>query len=413
MRNIPERADLRMAQQLEFTMLQRHSGFVAVAFAIELLISATGAAAPALKDRDTSTPFVEWAIAGDFASNDPHDPLFVKDLVVVGTDKGELRAYRNHDGKLAWAHQHGKRIFHAPCSDGERIYFTSESGLTAVSIKDGSVSWRFALACCDGPSIALANQGLVYVGGNDGNLYALDAKTGKQRWTSDFISDAPADPPGFAGARARLQNTKARPSALASDGKTLYLSIFDQCRVVAVRADNGKRLWSFQSGGWLYGSAIATDKQVFFGSQDDFFYCVDKQSGKEVWRHQTKGRIESGGVVDQKNVYFGSCDGGLYCLNQSDGKQQWRFATDPQADGRKSAIYSVPILRRGGVCFAAGEGQAYSVDCETGKLNWKIRPSDASHMYCSPATDGSRLFLVTRAAEKGQGEPSLVAVGFK
>lgn len=394
-------------------MLRCHSGLVASTIAIVLLISPTGTAAPGLKDRDTSTPFVEWSVAGGFGANEPHDPLFIKDLVIVGTDKGELRAFRNSDGKLAWMHEHGKRIFHAPCSDGERVYFTSEMGLTAVSIKDGSVSWSFAVAVCDGPVLVLADQGLVYVGGNDGNLYAVDSKTGKQRWTSDFISDAPADPPGFAGERARMQNTKARPSALATDGNTVYLSVFDQCRVVAVRADNGKRLWSFQSGGWLYGTAVATDKHVFFGSQDKYFYCVDKLTGKEVWKHQTKGRIESGGVVDQKFVYFGSCDGGLYGLNQSDGKQQWRFATDPQSDGRKSAIYSVPVLRRGGVCFAAGEGQAYSVDCDTGKLNWKIRPSEGSHMYCSPATDGTRLFLVTRAADKGQGEPSLVAVGFK
>ncbi len=394
-------------------MRQRLSNLVAVGIIFVLITSPTGTAAPALRDRDTSTPFVQWAIASDFASNDPNDPLFIKDIVVVGTDKGELRAYRNSDGKLAWVHQHGKRIFHTACSDGERVYFSSESGLTTVSIKDGSKLWSFARACCDGPTLVLADRGLVYVGGEDGNLYALESKTGKQRWTSDFISDAPADPPGFVGNKARLQNTKARPTALASDGKTLYLSVFDQSRVVAVRADNGQRVWSFQSKGWIYGSALATDKHVFFGSQDDCFYCVDKQSGKEIWRYRTKSRIESGGVVDKKNVYFGSCDGGLYCLNQSDGKLQWRFATDLQSDGRRSAIYSVPILRRGGVCFAAGEGQAYSVDCTTGKLNWKIRPSDGSQMYCSPATDGSRLFLVTRTAEKGRGEPSLVAVGFK
>jgi outer membrane protein assembly factor BamB len=284
--------------------------------------------------------------------------------------------------------------------------------LTALSIKDGSELWSFANASCDGPTRVLADQGLVYVGGHDGNLYAVESRTGKQRWTSDFISDAPPDPPGFARTVARIQNTKARPNEISSDGKVLFLSIFDQCRVVAVRADNGKRLWSFQTGGWVHGLAVATDKHVFFGSQDDCFYCVDKQTGKESWKIRTKGRIESGSVVDQKYVYFGSCDGGLYCLNQSDGKQQWRFATDSDSAGKKSAINSVPVLRRGGICFAAGEGQAYSVDCETGKLNWKIRPSEGLQMYCSSATDGSRLFFVTRAAAK-EGEPSLVTVGFK
>jgi outer membrane protein assembly factor BamB len=355
---------------------------------------------------------VHWTLSKDFNSNDPHDPLVVDDKVIVGTDRGQLRAYRCKDGNSVWVHQHGERIFHRPCSDGQRIYFSSAKGLTAVKVEDGTEQWRFALACCDGPTLVLAKQGTVFVGGNDGNLYALDAKTGKQVWASDFIADAPPDPPNFPGERARMTNTKARPSALATDSETLFLSVFDQCRIVAVNATDGKRLWSFQTGGWVYGSAVATEKHVFFGSQDEAFYCLDKRTGRKVWSHQTKGRIESGGAVDDEFVYFGSCDGGIYCLNQCDGKARWRYATD-QREGRNSAIYSVPVLRQGGVYFAAGEGQAYAVNQQTGELKWKIRPSRGSELYCSPASDGALFFLVTRASFKGNGEPSLVALRLK
>lgn len=355
---------------------------------------------------------VQWTLTKDFSSNDPHDPLAVQDKVIVGTDEGQLRAYRCKDGNSMWVHQHGARIFHRPCSDSQRIYFTSAKGLTAVKVEDGTDVWRFGLACCDGPSLVLAKQGTVFVGGNDGNLYALDAKTGKQVWASDFLADAPPDPPNFSGERARQTNTKARPSALASDGERLFLSVFDQCRIVAVKATDGKRLWSFQTGGWVYGSAVATENHVFFGSQDKFFYCLDKRTGRKVWSHQTKGRIESGGAVDDKYVYFGSCDGAVYCLNQSDGQARWQFATD-QRDGRNSAIYSVPVLHQGGVYFAAGEGQAYAVNQHTGELKWKVRPSKGSELYCSPATDGALFFVVTRASGKFNGEPSLVAIGLK
>jgi outer membrane protein assembly factor BamB len=356
--------------------------------------------------------WVQWAQKSDFNANAPHDPLVVQDKVVVGTDQGQLRAYRCQDGKSLWVHGHGARIFHRPSSDGERIYFSSDQGLTAVKIEDGQGAWSFGLAACDGPSLVLARQGAVFVGGHDGNLYALDAKTSDQLWTSDFVSDAPPDPPDFPGERARMANTKARPSALASDGETLFLSVFDQCRVVAVNAADGKRLWDFRAGGWVFGSAVATEKHVYFGSQDKTFYCLDKQTGKQVWSHQTKGRIESGGAVDDKFVYFASCDGGVYCLNQSDGQQRWRFAAD-QKEGHSSAIYSVPVLHEGGVYFAAGEGQAYAVNQDTGKLLWKVRPSPGSELYSSPATDGKLFFLVSRAASKGHGEPSLVAIVFK
>jgi outer membrane protein assembly factor BamB len=369
-------------------------------------------AAPALKDLGPSAAFVHWSNARDFAENEAHNPLVVGKLVVVGTDKGDLRAYRCADGAAAWTVRHGKRIFHAPCSDGERVFFTSDAGLTAVAVADGAAAWTFAHAVCDGPVHYLPKYGLVCVGGHDGVLYALDARTGKQQWTSDFIADAPADPPGFSGERARIQNTRARPSALASDGHTVYLSVFDQCRVVAVAAEDGKRRWSYQTGGWIYGAAVATDRHAYFGSQDQYFYAVDKATGKEVWKYKTEGRVDAGGAVDAAAVYFGSSDGGLYSLNQATGKLNWRFA-DPPPGARRTAIYSVPVVRGPQVCFAAGEGQAYGVEKTAGKLMWRIRPVERAEMYCTAATDGTYLFVTTRASIEKQGMPALVAIGLK
>lgn len=370
-----------------------------------------GRTAPVPKDRELNNPFIKWSVTEEFAGNEPYGPLVVKDLVVVGTEKGDLRAYRCQDGKPVWLHQHGKRIFLQPSTDGQRIYFTSQKGLTAVTVADGKLLWNFNLRSCDGPTLVLEKKGLVYVGGHDGHLYALNLKTGKQEWSSDFIADAPADPPGFDGAVARITNTKARPTAITTDGETLFLSVFDQCRIVAIDATTGKRRWSFQTKGWVYERAAATVDRVFVGSQDKCFYCLDKGTGKEVWKFATKSRVESGGVVDEKQVYFGSCDGGLYCLDQKTGKECWRFATELQSDGKPSAIYSVPVLHRGMLCFSAGEGQTYGVDLLSGKGKWKIRPSDGSGIYSSPVSDGSLFFAVTRAGNKGF--PSLVAIGLR
>src|SRR6185436_21126497 len=90
-----------------------------------------------------------------------HDPLVVQDQVVVGTDQGQLRAYRCQDGNSVWVHQHGARIFHRPCSDGQRIYFSSAKGLTAVKVDDGTEVWRFDFPSCDGPTLVLTKQGRV------------------------------------------------------------------------------------------------------------------------------------------------------------------------------------------------------------------------------------------------------------
>jgi hypothetical protein len=61
----------------------------------------------------------------------------------------------------------------------------------------------------------------------------------------------------------------------------------------------------------------------------------------------------------------------------------------------------------------AGEEQAYAVDQRTGALQWKLRPSEGSELYCSAATDGGLLFVTTRPDHPGNGERSLVAIGLK
>jgi outer membrane protein assembly factor BamB len=376
--------------------------------------------APVPKEREPSKPFVKWSVKAEFVASEPYHPLVVKDRVIVGSSTGVVHAFRCNDGKAIWTYRQGAveeggrlSVIQKPCSDGERVYFVAVNGLTAVTVEDGTPVWVSDVAGCDGPPIVLGKHAMVCVAGSDGNLYALDAKTGKQRWSSEFMTDAPLDRPGFPGARARMTGTKARPTALASDGETLFLSVFDQSRVVAVSAKTGKRLWSFQADGWVYGSAVATATHVYFGSQDKVFYCLDKKTGKQVWKYTTRERIESGGAVDGASVYFASCDGNVYCLRLSDGKERWHFTTDFAAEGRNSAIYSVPLLRRQTLAFATGEGQVCVLDRDTGKLKGKVRPSERSEMYCSAVSDGTHLFVVSRRRSRGEGEAALVAIGLR
>jgi outer membrane protein assembly factor BamB len=363
--------------------------------------------------KEGTTPFVKWSVTAEPVTNEFHDPLVVGNLVVAGNDRGTLAAYRIKDGSRAWAHEDGKRIFHRPCADGERVYFTSDNGLTAVAADTGRKVWTFAVNGDGGPAVAVPGRGLVVVAGSDGRLHGVAAKTGESLWESDYATDAPKDPPGFDGNRARVQGKPARPSALTTDGDAVFLSVFDQCRVVAAEAKTGKRLWSFQTGGWVFGDATRFGDHVFVGSQDDKLYCLDRKTGAKVWEFATKGRIESGCVADDEAAYIPSCDGGLYAVDRATGKQRWRFQADAQANGKRTAIYSTPVLRGGYLTFAAGEGQVYAVDAKTGQLRWKIRAEAASELFCSPASDGANFFVTSRPTIEKTGASALVAIGLK
>lgn len=251
-------------------------------------------------------PRVAWSVIADQPADAMNSPLVVNDLVVVGTDRGALRAFRAETGKEVWTHHLGKRIYHRPATDGERVFFTGGKEITTVTADAGKKIWSFALTHNDAPVLALRKKGLVFTADHDGALHALDAKTGAEKWSADFATDAPKDPPGFTGDQARFTGTKARPSSLMCDGESIFLSVFDQCRVVAFSAATGDRRWAFQTEGWILGKAVSTQTHLFIGSQDKNFYAVNKKTGKQAWKFATKARVESGGAVDDTYVYFGS-----------------------------------------------------------------------------------------------------------
>ena len=54
--------------------------------------------------------------------------------------------------------------------------------------------------------------------------------------------------------------------------------------------------------------------QVLFGSEDNYFYCVDAVKGEQEWRFETRGAIRRSPAHGDGVVYFGSDDKNLYCV---------------------------------------------------------------------------------------------------
>jgi outer membrane protein assembly factor BamB len=339
-------------------------------------------------------------------------PLVIDDLVVVGNDQGLLRALRTKDGTEAWSHKHEERIYDAPTCDSDHVYFSSTRGVVALSRNNGKVQWSHPIEHGAGPCLPLEAKGLVFAGGNDGFLYAFDAKNGAVQWKANITDDAPPDAPGFPAQRARGTNAPARPTGVACDNETVYQSIFDQSRVVAIDVATGKLRWSYQTGGWIYGAPGVSTGHVLVASQDKFLHCLDKRTGKLLWKFATGSRNEATPVSEDQSVFFGSCDGGIYRLNLADGKQIWKYDTEPDYTGRRP-IYSMPILTQDTVYIAAMEGHLYALDKKTGKFKWKQRAAGLSEIEHGAATDGRHLFVVTRPDWDKRGEASLVAITLK
>ena len=238
-------------------------------------------------------------------------------------------------------------------------------------------NWRFRTSGPIDSSPAVAPDGsAVYVGSDDGNLYAIDPETGSKLW--QYTTDKPV---------------RSSP-AIDPDG-TIYFGSLDG-NLYALRS-NGTLKWRYAIGQPIFSTpAISTDNYLYIGASDGYLYSLTA-AGTERWRFRTGGAIVSSPVIGtdgiENVVYFGSIDQHVYAVAADNGTLKWQFATN-------APVYGSPAV--------GSDGKIYVGECQTqsaasynfkfyclnidGTENWDL--NTGTGVYASPAigTDGTIYF---------------------
>lgn len=216
--------------------------------------------------------------------------------------------------------------------------------------------WKFQTAAPILGSPAVG-QGLVYFGGLDSVLYALDIDSGQTRWT--FKSGGPI---------------RSTPLIL---GDTLVLNGGDG-NLYALNRVTGKTCWTFATGGerqydfadYHHSSPVFHKGALYFGSGDGHLYAVDARNGKALWRFQTGDVVHSTPAVDNGRVFFGSFDGYVYALSALSGELIWKFKTVGHRYFPKGEVQGSPAAFNGLVFIGARDYNVYALDQEKGFAHW-------------------------------------------
>jgi len=221
-------------------------------------------------------------------------------------------------------------------------------------------------------SSAVHDGGTVYIGSDDGSLWALDLATLKPKWKVDT--------------GGRIRSTPA-----VVDGSVYFVS--DDGFLYRVTKSDGSRSWRFDlhSAGiervlpslyppyaydYLSSSATVHRGMVFVGSANGTLYAIDAATGQEKWRFETGGRIRSTPKVHQKRVYFGSWDHHLYALDLETGKQLWRFDTG-------GIVQASPAIGDGRIYIGSRNPKVFALDAATGEPVWEFEHTDGSWVESS------------------------------
>ena len=295
-------------------------------------------------------------------------------------------------------HTHGRVISSAAVDDGTVYVGSTDGHLYAIDAATGRSRWKFRTDARVTSSPAV-HAGMVYFSSYDGFVYAVNAPTGHLRWKFQTGGERRYAGKHLHGllpaAEAMPDPYDVYLSSPAVWHGLVYIGSGDG-NVYALDARTGSVTWKFATGNVVHASPAVAEGTVFIGSWDTYFYALDALTGRERWRFKTgddtvihnQVGIQSSAAVADGVVYFGCRDSQLYALDAHTGKQRWKF------DNHGSWVVGSPAVHDGKVYFGTSDsGLLYALDAASGapvfsqKLVWFV--------FASPAIAGNLLYAAT------------------
>ena len=271
-----------------------------------------------------------------------------------------------------------------------------------VSLRPGERRWYFLTGGLNGSTPVEAN-GTVYIGSVDKRLYAVDAMTGAQRWSTKMtgvvststLSDGmiyAASADGFVTAldvatgsihwRFAIGSAGAAPAAangyvyvLAPGG---YLSTLD--------ARTGVELRTFKTTTFNRALSPTLANGMLYVTSAETLFALDAQSGAKRWSVNITDPAPFAPVTDGSNVYVSRATFSLSALDVRTGKVLWE---DYQV------MSSAPVAA-GGVLYFATSDTLQAVNTTTGAPLWNVPVSNALY---SPVVAGGAVYVVSALSE--------------
>ncbi len=264
---------------------------------------------------------------------------------------------------VLWSLQTNGAIWGTPSIEGQTVYIGSDDGnLYAVDAGTGAERWRFPTAGLVRSRPALSN-GIVYFTSDDGFLYAVDSGSGKRVWRTDIgnLSEPEKrENPGNVPDPTIFDFLQSSPIAL--EGK-VYVGSADG-NVYAVVAETGRIVWSVKTGQKVRATPAAEDGTVYVGSWDGTVYALDASSGEMRWKTAIGGQIQSTAAVTGGLVYTGSRKASVVALDARTGQKRWECDY-----GRNMWVESSPQLV-GDLVYIGSSGNQYilGLDSQIGEV---------------------------------------------
>jgi eukaryotic-like serine/threonine-protein kinase len=241
--------------------------------------------------------------------------------------------------------------------------FSKEVSYTVTAEDGGTVVYKVNVT----KELPPVQNDMVFYGGDDKKVYALDAETGTKKW--EFL------------ATGRIESAPAYVNGVLYVGtSTNQVGTLDGGKLYALDAKTGIKKWEFQTDGFslsIRTSPMVLDGVIYFGTVnyqskgDNYLYAVDATTGKSIWKFLLSDKtketsIYSSPTVVDGLVYFTSYNKFIYAIDAKTGTKKWEYETLINTYFPCSPVVLDGTVYVGNYTFLA-------LDAKTGSKKWEYK----------------------------------------
>ncbi|MEB6533084.1 outer membrane protein assembly factor BamB [Pantoea sp. JZ29] len=263
------------------------------------------------------------------------------DRLYIGSERGQVYALNTSDGSIVWqAKAAGEALSRPVVSDGLVLIHTSNGMLQGLDQATGAVKWTVNL---DMPALSLRGEsapsvafGGAIVGGDNGRVSAVIMNQGQLIWQQRISQ------PSGATEIDRLSDVDTTP--IIVNGVVYALAYNGNLSALDLRS--GQILWKREIGG--VKDLIVDTGRIYLVDQDDRVIALNADGGVAIWRQsELLHRNLTSPVLYNGYIVVGDGEGYLHWLNTTDGRfvaqqklDSSGFQTEPVVASDKLLIQS-------------------------------------------------------------------------
>jgi len=255
---------------------------------------------------------VNWATSISDDDRGSHGtPAIADGSLYVGTYDGVVSAVALDDGEILWQTDAGDAAAASPTYLDGKLYVAIEHATPSGSVvkmdaESGEIEWRDERPTNHPHSTVAIDRehGRLIFGSNDGHCYAWSFPELEREWAYDTGGDVKLPSRSARGSRSSPRGREpSRDSTSRTD---------PSCG--SSRPTAGRRRGAIRPRGHgrRHVRPAVHDGEVYVGSHDSNAYAIDLQTGEKLWSTATGGWITGSAVATNDHVLVGSYDAKLY-----------------------------------------------------------------------------------------------------